>query len=164
MTTQSLFADVLDAIYDTLAADATLAALVAAETLLISDGPPAGARDRLQEVWVGALDDVLGDQFESTTNVSQVWATAGGPSVAERDEVIDVPCCVWVWRGDTDMRTCRRTAQTLLDAACTALRGQTLGVPQLMWAELLSGQFGQVQTDDGAAVVMVFTIRVQTRL
>lgn len=164
MSTQSLLADVLDAIYDTLVADVTLAAMVTAETLLISDGPPTGARDRDNELWVGALDDPLGDQFDSTVVINQSWATAGGPAVAERDETIDIPCCVWARRGDTDMRACRRTMQTIFDAACTALRGQTIGVPQLMWLETAAGSASQVQTDDGAAVVVPFTIRAQTRL
>jgi hypothetical protein len=160
MATQSIFASVMDAIYAKWVADTTLAAMVTANTLRIYDGPPAEDRSCDRELRLGAI----GEDFEDPIVIAQEWATSGGPAVAERDETIDIPCSVWVWYGNNDMSATRAAAQAVFDPACTALRGQTLSLPSVMWIETSAGVFVQVATDSGAAVILTFTVRVQNRL
>lgn len=164
--TDTRVADILDALYDLWAADATLAAMVTAETLKISDGPPTidfSARDMLV---VGGLP--VEDDEESTTDISVTWGSLGrSGGYADVDETITVPCGVASLLGDSTpagMRAARRNAINVYAAAASALRDSTLGIDVVMWC--LSGVSGirQRQTQTGAECLIAFTATVRTRI
>lgn len=164
--TDTRVADILDALYDLWAGNATLAAMVTAGTLKISDGPPTidfSARDMLV---VGGLP--IEDDEESTTDVGLNWGSLGhSGQYADVDENIAVPCGVASVLGDSTpagMRLARRNAINVYAAASSALRDSTLGIDVVMWC--LSGvtAIRQRQTQSGAECLIAFTALVRTRI
>jgi hypothetical protein len=163
--TDTRVADILDALYNLWAADATLAAAVTAGTLKIFDGPPTidfSARDML---CIGGLPV---DDDDSETSVNLDWGSLGrSGQYADVDESIAVPCGIVSQLGDSTaagMRACRRNAINVYAAAASALRASTLGIDVVMWC--LAGVTGirQAQTQNGAECLIAFTALVRTRI
>lgn len=162
--TDTIVADVLDKLYDTWVADATLAAMVTSKRLRIFDGPAATDFAADSMLVVGALP-VVDD--ESETSVAWEWASLGvSGAFAEIDEVIQVPCGVASRRGSNDsgatIRAIRRSAISVYAAASSALRGSQLTLPQVMWCMSNVSSIKQLQTADGPECLVAFTAYVRT--
>ena len=163
MSTQSLADQVLIALYDTWTADSTLAALIAAGTLILCEGDQVVDRSIATELWVGASGS--SDDFDEAVRVTQDWATLG--QGAEVAEIIEVDSVVWATVGQSDqtsIRTVRAAARAVYDAAATAVRGTTLGVTQLQWCQVGGYVMRQTQTENGAECVIKFTVRAMCRI
>jgi hypothetical protein len=154
--------DVLDALYDKFAADATLAAMVTAQTLQIFDGPGIITFSSGSILSVGA-QPVVDD--ESTTAVSWDWATLGASgTLAEVDETLEVPCGISTKSGDQDFRATRATAESIWKAAAAVVRGTTLSIPQVMWCIPQLTAIKQLAGQNGTDVLVLFTAHVRTRI
>lgn len=159
----SIVADVLDKLYDGLTADTTLAALVAAEQLIITDGPPITDWSAPSLLVVGSGPTQDDEQLiEADSN----WATlATSGALADVDENLHIPCGITTVLGDaTAMRSARRAAFDIYAAAYAFIRGTTLGLPQVMWCAPQFASMGLRQTADGAEILISFTAHVVTRI
>lgn len=158
MTSQSAFADVIDAIYDAVNGSATLAAYPAnAYRLAVYDGPPIDDRSALIEIRIGATGE---DYDEIAADIAQVWQSTDG----QRDETIDVPCCIWTRQGSTDVRTWRRRTSDVFNIVAGLLAGNTFGLTHLFTTEVSAGNLREIQAADGAALVLAFTVHVMGSL
>jgi hypothetical protein len=155
-TTQSSFADVIDGIYDAINGSATLAAYPgtpAAYRIGVYDGPPIDDRSALVEIRVG----VTGDNFdEIAASIEQTWQTMD----SQRDEVLEIPCVLWVRQGSTNVRTWRRTTSDIYNIVAGLLTGATFGLAHLFTCEVAALDLREIQATDGAALVLPFTVRV----
>lgn len=157
-------ADVLDAVYDLFAADATLAALVAGETLRMFDGPPTTDFAAQTMLVVGGTVDADAVD-EPDTTVSWDWGSLGvSGQYAAVDEWIDVPCGIASKDGGRDMRTVRRRAIDVYAAAAAAVRASTLAIDVVMWCISSVSSIRQLQTQSGAECLVAFVVRVRTRI
>lgn len=138
---------VIDALVAALSADGTLAGLV-------WDGPPITGDPLPEVVTVGfAFDESDDSSFEITQSYHDL-----GPA-ASRDETVDVRCAVYSSNGDGDMGAARARAVVLLGAVESVLRANpTLGLTEVMRAELSVGTGRQAQTPEGAACIVQFTV------
>lgn len=160
MTTQTLAADVLDALLTVWRADATLAAYGTGQ-LRIYDGAPLLDRAAPIELWVGSTG--IADE-ETVITGTQEWATFGD-APDDREETLDIQNAVWVAVGSTNLQDARRTAITVFNAAVTAVRGSNLGLAALdPTVAVTTWQLRQGQYTSGAAVVLPFTLRVTGQL
>jgi len=163
----TIVADVLDAVYDLFVADATLAALVTAKKLRTFDGPPTSDWAADSMLIVGGRVQV--DDEESLTEVSWDWATMGvSGAVSEVDETIAIPCGIAAMRGssstDANMRQVRRSAINIYAACGSALRGSTLSLGRVMWCTSNVSAIHQMQTASGPECLIDFTAFVRTRI
>lgn len=159
MTTQTLTADVLDALLTTWRADVTL--LTYLDASRIYDGARLLDGSSPIELWVGATGL---EPEETVVTGTQEWVTLGD-ATGDRDETLDIQCAVWVSAGDTDLATARRTAITVFNAAVTAVRGTDLGISVLdPTVAVASWSLRQGQYNTGAAAVLIFTLRVSGQL
>lgn len=155
-------ADVLDKLYDEALVNATLAALVAAGDLVISDGPPIIDWSGKSLLIYGGTDS---QEEDGVTNVAWQWNTSGtSGSTAEIAETIQVPCAIVTLRGDADMRAARRRAMDIYAAAAEQIRGSTLGIDVVMWETCAVSSIRQSQTADGAEVAINFVAHVRTQI
>lgn len=158
-------ADILDALYDLLAAETTLAAAVTADTLRISDGP-------VVTDWSGPSLLVVGGRpiqdDDSETTATWDWASLGrSGTYADITEWVFVPCGVSTVLGDATpagVRLARRTAITLYAKAAAAIRGTTLGIDVVMWCICQTTAIKQQQTADGSEVFVDFTAAIRTQI
>lgn len=155
-------ADILDAMYDQLATDATLAAMVAAGTLRISDGPMKTDFAGASLLVVGGMPEI--DNDPETTSTWD-WNSLGvSGQYAEIEEWIDIPLAVTSLSGDGDVRTARRTALNIYAAAAAFIRKTTLSIDVVMWCIAGPASLKQRQTTDGAEVLATFNARVRTQI
>lgn len=161
--TDTRLADVLDAVYDLLAADTTIAAAVTAGTLKLFDGPPTVDWSGNSMLVVGGLPV---EDDESETSVTWSWGSSGrSGEFADVDEWIDIPCGISSVSGNShDMRALRRTAIGLYAKAASALRASTLNIDVVMWCTSAASAIKQIQTPSGAECIIAFTARVRTRI
>lgn len=163
--TDTRAADILDALYDLLAAESTLAAAVTAGTLRIFDGPPTTDYSAASMLCIGGLP-VTDD--ESETAVSLDWGSLGrSGQYADVDEHITVPCGVTTLLGDATpagMRLARRTAINIYAKAASAIRASTLGIDVVMWCICGVTGIRQAQTESGSECLVTFTALVRTRI
>ena len=151
MTSQTVLADAIDAVYDLLAADVTLNAIAG---LKVFDGPAITDRAREVEVWIGATG--LDDEGISASITSVIVGFDD-----ERDEALDIFCAIWAIGGSTDMRTRRRKVATAYDAiAAAVLAWNPTTLAASATAEISVTELRQLQTPDGAAAVQPFTVRI----
>jgi hypothetical protein len=145
----------------------TLLAGTSAITTLctVYDGPPIVDRSSDVELWVGALGV---DQDDDSITFTRAPVTfGGGPAGAGRDETILIPCAIWAIGGETEPATRRAAIDAVFAQVCTALAvPDPLGNPAVFCGgvEVAEGSLRQLQTPDGAAVVLTFTIRVDARI
>jgi hypothetical protein len=161
--TQSLFADVIDAIYDTINTSNTSGTLASypanAYRIGVYDGPPIDDRSALVEIRVG----VTGDEFdEIAADIVQEWATFG--TDGDRDETIDVPCVIWTRQGSNDVRTWRRVTSDVLNIVGGLFAGGTLGLTKVYTADVVAGNLREIQAADGVALVLAFVVRCECKL
>jgi hypothetical protein len=158
----SVFFDALDALYDKFAADATLAALVTAQTLKIFDGPALTDYSGPSILVVGARP-VVDDDSASMSEWD--WATFGvDGATAQVDDTLEIPCGISSRDGNNDMRACRHTARDIFLAAAAVVRGTTLSIPQVMWCIPQATSVRQFRGASGSDVVVTFTAHVRTRI
>lgn len=158
-------ADILDALYDLLIVETTLAAAVTADTLRISDGP-------IVTDWSGPSLLVVGGRAyqddESETTATWDWGSLGrSGAYADVEEWVLVPCGVSTVLGDATpagIRLARRTAITIFAKAAAAIRGATLGIDVVMWCTCQTTAIKQQQTADGSEVFVDFTAAVRTQI
>lgn len=156
MTSQTMAADVLDALLSTWQADATLTGY--GDRLRIFDGEPITDRAAEIELWVGSTGDQSAE--ETVITGTQQWATLA--DVNDRDESLDVTSCVWVANGSHDIKTARRLAITVFSAAVSAIRGGSLGVTGAFNATgITDWQLTQGQYTSGVGAKLVFTVHVE---
>lgn len=164
--TDTRLADVLDALYDLAAANATLAAAVTAETLKIADGPPAVDFSAPTLLFIGGLPTA--DDESSVTEVQLDWATLGrSGAYADVDETIVVPCGVSTVVGDptpAGMRAARRTAIGIYAAYASAVRASTLGIDVVMWCIANASGVAQRKTSSGSECLITFSVLVRTHI
>jgi hypothetical protein len=157
--TQTLVADVLDGLFGTWRADATLATY--GDRLLISDGPPVIDRSAEIELWVGATGL---ESEETVVTGTQDWVTLGD-AADDRDESMDVTNAIWVAAGSTDIKTARRLAITVFSAAAAAVRGSNLGINALdPTVQVVSWELHQGQFSSGVGAVLTFVVRATGQL
>jgi hypothetical protein len=155
MTTQTKVADVLDALLATWQAAPTLTAY--GDRLAVFDGPPVTDRAREIELWVGATGE---DSDETVIQGSQEFVTFGD-AAGDRDEDLDIECAIWVAAGNTDIKTARRTAIDVFNAAAGAIRGSDLGDAALdPTVQVASWRLRQGQFSTGVGVILRFTVHV----
>lgn len=163
----TIVADVLDGVYDLFAANATIAALVAASRLRTFDGPPTTDWAADSMLVVGGRVQV--DDEDSATDVVWDWASMGvSGAVSEVDEMINIPCGVAAKRGssssDVTIRQVRRSAINIYAACASALRGSTLSLPRVMWCTSNVSSIRQWQSTEGPECLLDFTAFVRTRI
>lgn len=161
----SIAADVLDALYTLLAAEATLAAAVTAGNLVISDGPPVKDFSATTLLSIGAWPIVESEQQPEVT-IATDWSSMGRDgALADVDQDIDVPFGIYAMEGNSDdMAAIRRTAITYFAKAASAVRGSTLGLGQVMWCLVRPAAISQTQTTNGAEVVIKANALIRTRI
>jgi hypothetical protein len=155
MTTQTLAADLLDALLAAWQADATLTAY--GDRLLISDGPPITDRSREIELWVGAT----GLEAEETVITgTQNWVTLN--QATDRDEQLDITCAIWVANGSHDIKAARRLAIDVFNAAAAAVRGSDFGLASVYDStHVTDWQLHQGQFSSGVGAVLQFTVHAE---
>jgi len=161
--TDTRVADVLNALYDLIAAETSIATAVTAGTLTLSDGPPTVDWSGASMLVVGGVP-VVDD--ESETSVSWDWGSLGrSGQFADIDEWIDVPCGISSKSGNSrDMRTLRGVAIGHYAKAASAIRASTLSLDVVMWCTCAVSAIKQLQTGSGAECIVAFTARVYTRI
>jgi len=149
---ETLTADVLDALLVAWRADATLVAY--GERLLISDGPPVTDRAREIELWVGATG------VEDDEEVI-VFTQTRADFQADRDETLTITNAVWVANGSHDIAAARRLAITVFAACAAAIRNSTLSITGVFALDISSGRLRQGQFTSGVGCVLSFDVTVQ---
>jgi len=138
---------VVDALVAALSADATL-------TGLVIDGPPVTQDELVDVVTVGYGWDADDD---TAIEIEQEYHELG--PTAKRDERLDVRCAVASFRGDADIAAARARCVVLLGAVESVLRADpSLGLADVLRAEVTLGTFRQAQTAQGAEVICPFTV------
>lgn len=157
-TRQTLAADVLDALVTTWGADATLGTYVTAGRLRIYDGPPVDDRAAEIELWVGATGL---EPDEAVVTGTQAFATQG--TTDDVDETLSIACAIWVANGTNDIKTARRTAIDVFNAAVTAVQGSDLGLGNEVYdaTQVVSWQLRQGQWTSGVGAVLAFVVQVE---
>jgi hypothetical protein len=148
---QTLIADVLDALYATWTADATLVAY--GTRLRIFDGPPVTDRAAEIEVWVGASGV---EPDEDVIAITQQRADFDG----DRDETLTIVNAVWVANGTHDIAAARRLAITVFAACAAAVRNSTLSIGGAFALDVSDGRLRQGQFESGVGCVLTFTVTV----
>ncbi len=162
--TDTRLADIADALYDQMIAEAYIAEQITAGALFTFDGPPIGAISPGSILSVGASPS-LDDETVSTT-VEWDWGSLGVSGAhADINEWIRVPCGIHTLNGASNqMRQARRTAIAIYAKAAAFIRDTTLGIPQVLWCIPQPGALTQLQTPQGAEVIIAFTANVRTRI
>jgi hypothetical protein len=157
-------ADITDALYDQMIAEAYIAEEIAENRLYTFDGPPIGAMPPGSILSVGASPSI--DDETVSTTVEWNWGSLGVSGAhADIDEWIRVPCGIHTLNGNSDqMREARRTAIAIYAKAAAFIRGTTLSIPQVLWCIPQPGALTQLQTPQGAEVIISFTANVRTRI
>lgn len=157
-------ADIADALYDQLIAETYIAAQITAQALRSFDGPPIGDMTSGSVLSVGASPSI--DDETVSTSVEWDWGSLGVSGAnADINEWIRVPCGIHTLNGNAQqMRQARRTAIAIYAKAAAFIRGTTLSIPQVMWCIPQPGTLTQLQTPQGAEVIIAFTANVRTRI
>jgi hypothetical protein len=138
--------------------DAIVSALKGAG-LLVWDGPVVTG-DFRDAVFVGYDGDPEG-AFEAAT-MTQDWAGLGAK---RRDETLDIHCAVVALSGESDTKSARDRAKTVLTTVETTLRANPgLGQPSPFVAGLKPVAAFQEPIDVGLQVRITFTISIMTRV
>ncbi len=158
----SIWADVLDAMYDQLVVQPYHAAEIAAERLRVSDGPYVNNFAGRTLMCIGALP--VNDD-ESETSSDWEWASLGRDGAnADVDDALAVPCGIHTKVGDRDMRKARRAAWDVFAATAAFYRGTTLDLGPVMWLIPQMATLRQSPTADGSEVLITFLVHVRTRI
>lgn len=152
---ETLTADVLDALLLAWRADATLIAY--GDRLRISDGPPVTDRTAEIELWVGATG---GEPDEEII----VFTQSRADFQADRDETLTVTSAIWVANGSHDIAAARRLAITVFAACAAVIRTATLSIVGVFSLDVSNGRLRQGQFTSGVGCVLSFDVTVQGNL
>ncbi len=109
-------------------------------------------------MWIGATGDP--DDEETVIEASQVQSVLD--RTLSRDEAVQVTNAVSVYQGNVDVADARVLAFGVLDAAVAAVRDSDLGLSTVYDATALTAwQLRQGQYEDGAGVLLTFTLTFQ---
>lgn len=162
---ETRIADILDGLYDLFAAEATLAAMVTANTLKIFDGPADIEFSAPAMLVVGGQPIV---EDESETTATWDWASLGrSGQYADIDEWVFVPCGIATVTGDSTnaaMRVTRRNAINIYAKAAAAARASNLDIDVVMWMITQTSAIRQQKTQSGYECFVNFTVAVRTRI
>lgn len=167
MGTASVLITSVNALYATLAVAAVTD--VVTPPAGVFDGPPIVDRSSPTELWVGATG--VDDDDEGVTLQRVPVAFGGGAAGALRDEVVLAQCAIWAIGGETDQAgvQARRTNVGLVfDAVCARLAAGSgdLGLGSVLCGgvEVREGTLRQIQTPDGYACVLTFTVQISAQV
>lgn len=105
--------------------------------------------------------DTDGDAFSGDSQ--QKWAHATGSA---RDESGQITCAAFSWNGNADQKAARDSAYASVEALASACRADVdLGVASLVWTDFgTDARLSQIQSDSGAAALVVFQIAFRARI
>ncbi len=159
---ESIWADVLDELFDAIIAETFIAAEIAAERLTVFDGPSVTDFSGASIMTIGALPE---QEDESLTSSEWNWASMGATGAnADIDDAFSVPCGIHTILGDNNLRTTRRTAITLYAKVAALVRNSNLGLGAVMWCIPQVASLKQSPTADGSECLLFFNIHVRTRI
>jgi hypothetical protein len=162
--TATIWADVLDKLYDLTVAESFIAEEIAAQRLFVSDGP-------LINDFAGRSILVIGgipvDDDESEVTSEWTWATMGRSGTnADVDDRFLVPCGISTVIGQNDLRSARRITIGIFSAVAQLMRSDAMSaqLPQVMWCIPQITSLKQLSTGDGSECSLTFGIHVLTRI
>lgn len=162
---ETIWADVLDEMYDLAIAEAYVAAEVTAERLRVFDGPPINQFEEDTILTIGGLP--IQAEAEPETTSEWNWAAMGvNGTQADVDDAFSVPCGIHTVLGQADLRTARRTAISLYAKVAALYRGPALSLAlgPVMWSIPQMASLRQTYTADGSEVLITFFVHVRTRI
>ncbi len=158
----SIWADVLDELYDATVTEAFLAAEIAAQRLYVFDGPIITTFDGATIMTIGSLP--IAEQ-DAPVESEWDWATMGRDGAnADVDDAFSVPVGIHTLSGDSDFRVARRTAITVYTKFAAMVRNTTLGLPGVMWCIPQMASLTMSPTADGAECLITCAVHVRTRV
>lgn len=160
----TIWADVLDKLYDLAIVDTFIAAEIAAQRLLVYDGPVVNDLSKPSILTIGGIPKE-GDESETTSEWT--WSSMGRNGTnADVDDRFLVPCSVSTILGQADVRAARRTAITIYSAVAQMARSDVMStaLPQVMSCIPQMGSLTQSHTADGAECMLTFGVHVWTRI
>lgn len=160
---ESIWADVLDELYDTIVADSWFATEITAERLAVVDGAIVTDFSGPSLLTIGVHPE---HEDESATVVSEWnWASMGATgAMADVDDAFSIPCGISTVLGDNDLRAARRTAITIFAKVAALVRNSNLGLSGVMWCIPQVASLRQLPTADGSECEISFNIHVRTRI
>lgn len=159
---ESIWADVLDELYDAVVAETFIAAEITAERLNVFDGPSVTDFSGASIMTIGALP-VHEDESQTTSEWN--WASMGATGAnADIDDAFSIPCGIQTVLGDNDLRTARRTAIAIYAKVAALVRNSNLGLGGVMWCIPQVASLKQSPTADGSECLIVFNVHVRTRI
>lgn len=160
---ESIWADVLDKMYDLVIAETYIAAEIAAERLKAFDGPAINDFSAPTMMTIGGWPVQTDVEPETTSEWN--WAAMGvSGTLADVDDAFSVPCGIQTFLGESNQRTARRTAINVFAKAAALYRGTTLTLGQVMWCTPQLNSLRQQNTADGAECLITFSVHVRTRI
>lgn len=158
---ESIWADVLDKMYDLVIAEAYIAAEITAGRLKVFDGPALDFSAKTM-MTIGALP-LVEDESETTSDWN--WAAMGRTGAnADVDDLFVVPCGIQTKLGEANQRTARRVAIDVYAKAAAFYRNTTLNLGAVMWLIPRLASLKQPYTTDGAECLITFGVHVTTRI
>jgi len=142
--------------------DALVAAATAAlPNVLVLDG--MGATDDPGDYLMVGVDDPDTDGDAFSGDSQQKWAHATGST---RDELGQITCAAFSWNGNGDQKAARDSAYASVEALAAACRDSVdLGVDSIAWVDFgTDARLSQIQSDSGAAALVVFQIAFRARI
>lgn len=129
--------------------------------LRVSDG--MGVTDDPGDYLMVGVEDPDVDGFSSSAEVSQEWANA---NYTGRDETGDIKCAAMSWNGDGDITAARTAVYASLGLVETVLRQDpSLDLPDLLWTGFGGSlQLNQIQDENGAVAMVLFSIHFRARI
>lgn len=158
----TIWADVLDKMYDLAIEDPYIAAEVAAERLRVFDGPSVSDFSARTMLTIGGLP-IEDDESDISSNWD--WSSLGRDGAnADVDDQLLVPCGISTRVGDASVRIARRVAINVFKATAAFYRGTTLDLPAVMWCIPQMASLRQIYTQSGAECLITFFVHVRTRI
>lgn len=148
--------------------DALVAALDAALTVPVFDGPPLTGEPLSEYVCVGW--NVFDDDDATAADIEQEWRDTGASAVGR--EVFRLTLCAVSQGGDSagHLGTQRAAAAALLDDVAAVVTppglpvGSALGVAGVLWARLTVARYVQAQTTEGVAAGFAALVEVHAQV
>ena len=148
-----IFADLIDAMV------ADFAELPALADVAVTDGPPR-VNDPGAYLFVG-IDNPDDDNGVGASG-TQSWPLATNSA---REDTGEIWMAAYADNGDGDMKAARDACTSVVEAIQDRVRANlTLGVPRLLWLQFGDYSYRPMQTDNGAAAVLLFRINFSARI
>lgn len=148
-----IFADLIDAMV------ADFAALPALAGVTVTDGPPR-VNDPGAYLFVGV--DNPDDDNGIGASGTQTWPLATNSA---REDAGEIWMAAYADNGDGAMKPARDEATAVMEAVQDRVRANlTLGVPRVLWLQFGDYSYRPMQSDNGAAAVLLFRITYSARI